>query len=174
MTCDFVQTKKSLLLSEEAVSKGKMFYRTANNTATSAVNNIALRWEYADGYTFIVNNDNMQVLTPEGKPQNSVKMNRFFKEIINTMLIAVNGKDMTDQNKYTATFYVDKNHWYINLIPVQREIKNMFSSIELVFSAYDHTGERVEITEKSGDKTIITLTNKKLNVKIEEAKFSIK
>jgi len=173
MVCDFEQIKKSSLLSEDAVSKGKMFYRTINDTA-STVKKVSLRWEYEDGYTFINSNERVQMLSPTGQPLNSVKMNRFFKEIMNTMLMSVNGNGVTDKTKFIATFYMDKNHWYIRLIPIQREIKNMFSVIELVFNARDYMGERVEITEKNGDKTIITLLNKKLNTKIDDSKFLIK
>jgi len=167
MICDFEQVKISSLLITNAVSRGKMFYRTSTANTTS------LRWEYADGYTFIYNNDHIQLLSAEGKTLNSVKMTRFFREIMNTMLMAVNGNGVADKNKFTATFYMDKNHWYVVLTPVQRELKNMFSVIELVFNANDCTGERVEITEKSEDKTIITLINKKLNVKIDDNKFLI-
>ena len=175
MTCDFEQIKKSSLLNGDAVSKGKMFYRinTPNDTASS-VKNMSLRWEYTDGYTFINNNERIQMLSPAGNQVNSIKMNRFFKEIINTTLMAINGSSVTDKSKFNAVFYLDKNYWYIALIPVQREIKNMFSAIELVFSARDYTGERIEITEKNGDKTIITLLNKKVNIKIEDSKFCIK
>ena len=176
MVCDFKQVKTSSLLSGEAVSQGKMYYRvdTIKKASSSSVRNISLRWEYADGYTFIENNDQMQIVSPDGKPVNSVKMNRFFKEIMNTMMMTINGKGVTDKTKFTATFYIDKNYWYIHLVPIQREIKNMFSSIELVFNAQSYTGERVEIIEKSGDKTVITLINKKLNTKIDNDKFLIK
>jgi outer membrane lipoprotein-sorting protein len=176
MVCDFEQIKKSSLLSGEVVSRGKMFYRigTMGDTASSSVKNISLRWEYADGYTFISNNDRVQMLSPTGTPINSIKMNRFFKEIINTTLMAVNGSQIADKTKFTAAFYIDKNYCYIALTPVQRELKNMFSVIELVFNARDYTGERVEITEKNGDKTVITLLNKKVNAKIDDNKFRIK
>ena len=175
MICDFEQIKQSSLLSEDAVLHGKMFYRINADTSLPSVKSSAsLRWEYEDGYTFIYDNDAMQVLSSDNKPLNNIKMNRFFKEIMGTMMMVINGNGMNDKSKFTATYHIDNDYWYIVLNPMQREVKNMFSLIELVFSTRDYTGERIEITEKSGDKTIITLQNKKLNTKIADEKFLIK
>jgi outer membrane lipoprotein-sorting protein len=175
MTCNFEQIKKTTLLSEDAVSQGKMFYRiAATNDTNTSIKNISLRWEYTGGYTFINNNDRIQMLSPTGNQINNIKMNRFFKEIMNTTIMAINGSNINDKTKFNPIFYLDKNYWYIALIPVQREIKNMFSSIEIVFNNRDYSGERIEITEKNGNKTIIILSNKKINIKIDDSKFLIK
>lgn len=177
MVCDFQQIKYSSLLEDAAVSKGRMYYKTevsAEHRENDLKQSVLLRWEYEDGLVLIFSQGQTQVIFQNGQTGNTLKTNRFFKEIIYTVLYAVNGETVVDPAKFSATFYIDAANYYMVLVPVQKELKNWISSIELVFDLADYSGKRISITDKSGDRTVIELLNKQTEVAISPEKFSIK
>jgi len=60
------------------------------------------------------------------------------------------------------------------LTPVAREVRNMFKTIKLHFDPRTAMVTRVDMVEKSGDTTTITLHNVKTGTRIDENVFSIR
>ena len=58
------------------------------------------------------------------------------------------------------------------LTPRKKEVKDLFSSIQLYVDRSDSRIRRVELIEKSGDKTIITLKNIQLNTPVDDSVFA--
>ncbi len=165
MQCDFVQTKHIRMLNREMVSKGKMYYQ---KTA-------CLRWEYVTPYTytFILNHDKVVLKNSRRKDVIDVKQNKVFSEIAQIMMSSVVGDCLTDDKNFSSTITVSGAEWVVALKPKRREVRQMFSGITLHFSQKTALVTKVEITEKSGDKTVITLTNIRSNEKISADMFSI-
>ncbi|MDR1331498.1 MAG: outer membrane lipoprotein carrier protein LolA [Tannerella sp.] len=165
MVCDFEQTKELSLLSEKIVSKGKMYYRK----------NGLLRWEYLTPYryAFVLNGDKILMQTGNSRNVVDVRSNRFFQELVKVMMSGVNGSGLTDARNFTSSYYAGDRKWKAVLVPVGKEMKQMFASIRLTFSVDDFTVDSVEMEEQNGDKTIIRLTDKKLNAEIDDTQFHI-
>lgn len=166
LICDFEQTKELSMLSEKMVSKGKMYYRNDN----------CLRWEYVSPYVYtFVLNDKKILMQAENSQQNviDVKSNRFFQEIIKVMLNGISGNGLTDIKSFTVNYYWSENLWRVDLEPLQKEMKKMFSTIKLTFNVKDYSVDKVEMEEQYGDKTIILLQGKQFNKVIENEKFII-
>jgi outer membrane lipoprotein carrier protein len=166
LICDFEQTKELSMLSEKMVSKGKMYYRNDN----------CLRWEYVSPYVYtFVLNDKKILMQAENSQQNviDVKSNRFFQEIIKVMLNGISGNGLTDIKSFTVNYYWSENLWRVDLEPLQKEMKKMFSTIKLTFNVKDYSVDKVEMEEQYGDKTIILLQGKQFNKAIENEKFII-
>jgi outer membrane lipoprotein carrier protein len=166
LICDFEQIKELSILNEKMVSKGKMYYRNDNH----------LRWEYIAPYiyTFVLS-DKKIMMQAENSKKNVVDVNssRFFQEIIKIMMNGINGNGLTDIKSFTVNYYWSKNQWRVNLNPLQKEMKKMFSTIRLTFNVHDYTVDKVEMEEQNGDTTVILLSRKQFNEKIEDEEFTI-
>ncbi|MDR2414631.1 MAG: outer membrane lipoprotein carrier protein LolA [Odoribacteraceae bacterium] len=166
MTCDFKQTKELSILDERIVSTGRMFYRRDNR----------LRWEYLSPYTytFILNDKKILTRTENTRNVVDVKSSRLFQEIVRIMMSSVSGNGLTDEKRFAATFTRGKDAtWSVTLVPLQREIKKMFSSIELTFNEKDFSVENVKMNEPNGDATLVELSGKLFNAAIEDEVFAI-
>ncbi|GHT09324.1 hypothetical protein FACS189432_06290 [Bacteroidia bacterium] len=166
LICDFEQVKELSLLNEKMVSKGKMYYRNDN----------CLRWEYNSPYlyTFVLNDKKVMMQAEAGKTNViDVKSSKFFQEIIKVMMNGINGNGLKDIKSFTINYYWSENQWQVHLIPLQKEMKKMFSTIQLTFNVKDYSVDKVEMEEQNGDTTTIVLSGKQFNKAIENAKFII-
>lgn len=164
MQCDFVQTKSVKLLNDKIVSKGKMYYSQPNK----------LRWEYITPYTYtFILNDNKVVLKKNNK--NSVidvNQNKMFREIVNIMMNSVVGKCLTDKKSFKTTVKDASSEWIATLLPQSKELKHMFTKIVLHFDKKQSVIVQVDMYEKNGDQTIISLINIVKNKGINETVYS--
>jgi outer membrane lipoprotein carrier protein len=166
LICDFEQVKALSILNEKMISKGKMYYRDDN----------CLRWEYSSPYiyTFVLNDKKIMMQAEAGKKNViDIKSSKFFQEIIKVMMNGINGNGLKDVKSFTINYYWSENQWRVNLIPFQKEMKKMFSTIKLTFNVQDYTVDKVEMEEQNGDTTTILLSGKQFNKKIEDEKYSI-
>jgi outer membrane lipoprotein carrier protein len=165
LVCDFEQTKKLSILNEKMVSKGKMYYRQDR----------CLRWEYLSPYryTFILNDKKILMQTEKSRNVMDIKSNRLFQEIIKIMMSSINGNSLTDKKSFSAAYYWGEKEWKITFVPLQKELKKMFSLIELTLNLKDYTVDQVKMDESNGDFTLIRLSRKQFNLKIEDEKFAI-
>lgn len=102
-----------------------------------------------------------------------IKSNRFFQEIAKIMMNSINGNGLKDIKSFKINYYWGNVRWEIHLIPLQKEMKKMFSNIRMTLNTKDYTVDKVEMDEQNGDTTTILLKNKKFNGKIENKKFII-
>lgn len=164
MQCDFVQTKSVKLLNDKIVSKGKMYYSQPNK----------LRWEYITPYTYtFILNDNKVALKKNNK--NSVidvNQNKMFREIVNIMMNSVVGKCLTDKKSFKTTVKDASSEWIATLLPQSKELKHMFTKIVLHFDKKQSVIVQVDMYEKNGDQTIISLINIVKNKGINETVYS--
>jgi len=166
LICEFEQVKILSILEEKMISKGKMYYRDDN----------CLRWEYVSPYiyTFVLN-DKTIMMQAENSKKNviDVKSSRFFQEIIKIMMNGINGSGLSDTKNFSVDYYWSETQWKVHLIPLQKEMKKMFSTIKLTFNVKDYSVDKVEMEEQNGDTTTILLSGKQFNKKIENEKFVI-
>ena len=166
ITCDFVQTKTLSILDETITSRGLMLYRQDNR----------LRWEYHAPYHSIFILDDRKILMQAGEDRNviDVESSKLFREIVKIMMNSVSGNGLTDARSFTARYHRDSDStWRITLIPVQREIRKMFSVIELTFNTGNYSVDKVRMEESNGDETIIELSAKQFNATLEDEIFTI-
>lgn len=167
LQCDFVQTKHVKMLNENMVSRGRMFY----------MRNDRLRWEYNTpyAYTFILNGD--KVLLNNGNTKRNdvidVNKNKVFKEISRIMVSSVVGSCLTDDKTFKTTVATSGAEWIATLVPVRKDIKQMFDKIILHFDKKRKVVTKIEMTERNGDKTTIVLQNIRTNENISANMFTV-
>jgi len=166
LICDFEQVKVLSILEEKMVSTGKMYYRNDNR----------LRWEYFSPYiyTFILN-DKTIVTQAENSKKNviDIKSSRIFQEIVKIMMHGINGNGLKDIKNFSTSYFWSENQWRVHLIPTQKDMKKMFSTIKLTFNVKNYTVDKVEMIDENGDTTTILLSGKQFNKKIGDEKFIV-
>lgn len=165
MQCDFVQTKHLKMLNDKMVSKGYMFYQQSN----------CLRWEYTSPYTytFILNNDKVLLKNKKRNDVIDVNQNKVFREIARIMMNSVVGNCLQDDKSFKSSISVVGGEWVATLLPLRKDMKQLFQSIVLHFSQRQAVVTQVELTEKNGDKTVIELKNIKTNGPINANMFAL-
>lgn len=166
MQCDFVQTKHLRLLKDDMVSIGKMYYQQSNH----------LRWEYTTpySYTFIINNDKVLIKSKQRNDVIDVKQNKLFKEIARIMMNSVVGNCLNDEKSFRSTISVGSDEWIATLLPLRKDIKQMFHKIVLNINPKLAIVTKMELMEKNGDMTVIDLKNVRINETINNNMFSIR
>lgn len=166
MQCSFVQTKHLSLLKDVMVSKGKMYYEQGQR----------LRWEYTSPYTyvFVLNGNQVTLKSSQSKNEIDIQQNKVFQEIAHIMMSTVTGKCLSDAKSFKVSISAENNRWIASLMPLKKEMKQMFSTIRLSFNSVQPMIESVEMHEKNGDKTVIELKEIKTNIPIDEKVFMVR
>lgn len=165
MSCTFTQTKYLSLLSDKMVSSGKMYYKQPNK----------LRWEYSSpyNYLFVFNGTKVYVGNKSKKDVIDTNTNKIFKEIARIMMNTVTGKALSNKTDFTISVAADNTSWIVTLIPKKKEMKQMFSKIELIFKKSTTMISEINIIEKNNDRTNIKLSNIVNNGTVNESFFAI-
>ena len=146
LQADFMQVKEMAIVKEKMVSSGKMYFQDGS-----------LRWEYLkpSKSVFVTDNDQM-------------KSNRMFRSMAGLMAGSLTGINLNDPS-FKVTMYSPGKGYVAELVPLKREMKQMFTKIRLLFGA-DNRVRQVELEESQG-RTVITLSNVKYNVSLDPGLF---
>jgi len=146
LQADFMQVKEMAIVKEKMVSSGKMYFQDGS-----------LRWEYVkpSKSVFVTDKDQM-------------KSNRMFRSMAGLMAGSLTGINLNDPS-FKVTMYSPGKGYVAELVPLKREMKQMFTKIRLFFGA-DNRVRQVELEESQG-RTVITLSNVKYNVSLDPGLF---
>ena len=151
---DFTQEKEMSFMEEKVASSGRFFFQKENR----------MRWEYTEpfSYALILNGDRIRIID-EGKSKDfDAGSNRMFMEISQVMTGMINGTLLTS-NQVMTKWFEAAGYFRAELIPAGTMMKDYLSRIELKLNKSDYSVEELKMFEKSGDYTLITFRNKKLN-----------
>lgn len=165
MYCDFVQTKKMKLLKNEMQSKGVLYYSSPNR----------LRWQYNTPYSylFILNGDNVYIKSGTKKQNIDVKRNKIFRQISSVILQCITGGRLNNSSDFTVEIQKTNDTYSARLDPKKKELKKLYSIIEIYFNHDLTMVNSVRLEETTGDTTIVELKNVKTNTSISENLFSL-
>jgi outer membrane lipoprotein-sorting protein len=164
LQCTFVQEKTSVLVMEKSVARGVLLYQSPS----------ALRWEYTEPTpsTLILNGNAAALQDKDGKKIGNDKM---IKQLGDLIISVINGNGIKNSKQFSVNlFETENNQIMVVLTPVQKRIKEFYSSIELIIDKNTFLASEIIMNEKSGDKTVIHLNNIKINERIDADKFAIK
>lgn len=162
LSSDFVQTKYMQLMEKEAVSTGKLYYRSPD----------ILKWEYQTPYNYILLFKEAQLfINDDGdKSVTSLKSNKLFEKLLALISGSVNGKLMADTENFDISYSRSGNSVSAVIVPRDASLKSMFNEIILVFDA-DHLLDSVKLMEEAGDYTQIKFKNISINPSLDPAVF---
>jgi outer membrane lipoprotein-sorting protein len=167
LVCRFTQVKTLSILNEEMRSEGKLYYQRDRR----------LRWEYLSPYRylFLLNDNTLVMQTEDSRQVVDVQAGGFFREIIQVMMNGISGSGLSDLKRFDIRYYQRQGDtpWEVHLLPRQRDLKQLFSVIRLVFDAGDYSVVQVELKEPGGDTTLFHLLDKQVNVDLKDDTFSL-
>ena len=162
---DFIQEKNMSMLSEKITSKGKFWFKKNNQ----------VRMEYTDPfqYLMIINQD--KVYIKDGAKENTIstKSNKLFQQINKITVDCVQGTALNNPDFATKVFE-NKGNYLVELTPVSKNLKDYFSTINIIIDKKDYSVASIEMNESSGDNTTIKFVNKEMNTILPDALFYIK
>jgi outer membrane lipoprotein carrier protein len=163
--CPFVQKKNISVLSETIESKGVMYYKKADK----------LRWQYDTPYKyiFVLNSDKVFVKNENRTDEFNTSSNKLFREISELMVGSVNGDMLIDNKRFSSEFRFNNKEVEVKLIPKDKELKQLMSSIVLTFTKSDWMVQSIVMNEAGGDNTIITFTEKHVNKALSDDLFLV-
>ncbi len=160
----FRQEKTLSMLSENINSTGKFWYRK----------NDKIRMEYIQPYSYILILNGSKIIIKEGQKENKVSANsnKIFQQVNRILIDCVSGSMLSNPD-FQSRIFESSGFFLVELIPLARNLKELYSSINITIDKKDYTATTIEMIEVSGDKTIIRFQNKILNAQIPDSIFNI-
>jgi outer membrane lipoprotein-sorting protein len=164
ISCDFVQEKNLVILSEKIISNGRFFYKKTNN----------IRWEYTEPYRYLIIISKDQLLTRDDKNQKQydIQSNKIFKEMNRFISGCIQGDILKNDKDYTIAYFENSDQYYVRLVPRAEKMRQMLNELQIWFDKGDLTISGLKLIESGEDYTMINFINKKLNLDIPLEKFS--
>ncbi|MFO7614933.1 MAG: outer membrane lipoprotein carrier protein LolA [Bacteroidales bacterium] len=164
ITSDFTQEKEMSFLEEKVTSTGKFYFQKENR----------LRWEYQKPYHYVIilNNNRIRIIDEGEVKDYDAGSNRMFVEISGVMSGLVNGT-LLQSDKFGQTWHEAAGYYRVVLLPKETMMKDFLAKIDLKLSKQDFSVDELKMFEKSGDYTLITFRNKKMNETIAADIFNV-
>jgi len=164
--CTFVQVKTLRFLNDRMTSQGRMLFMAEGGR---------LRWEYRQPYqyTFILNGQQVHIQSQKNKQTIDIGQSRLFQGIARMMMNSLTGRGLISGTDFDCVMYSGGGEWQALLTPKRKEMKKMFKDIRLHISSQRQMVTQVDMTEPSGDTTVITLKDVTTNGRIDEKLFTM-
>ncbi len=161
----FVQTKHLSLLAEEIKSNGSFYYAQPQK----------VRIEYLSPYKYImvINDGKMLVKDEEKTSKINTKGSKLLQSINDVMIGCMSGR-VLDNADFNVKAYQNSNRYLLELQPVNKDMKKMFSGIEVYMRKSNFDVVRLKMIEAGGDYTDMIFSDTKHNTKLNEDTFKVK
>lgn len=162
---DFVQEKYLSFMAQKLISNGYLKYKITD----------LMRLEYTKPMSYIIAFVKGKVyIKDNGKVTKfDAKSNKIFKFINQTMIDAVQG-NLFNNKDYKVKYLENNQQYLLELEPISDVFKDYLKQIKIYISKKDYTVNKLEMTEKSGDYTHMTFSNKQTNSPMTDAEFVVK
>ncbi len=164
LRCDFVQEKSLSFMAQKVFSKGIMMYKKPD----------MMKLEYTTPFSYIMSLYKGKVIVKDNGKVNKydTKSNKVFKYVNDLMIAAVQG-NVADSKDFTIVYKENSKSYLMEMTPIDVTMKNYVTKVNVTVSKIDFGVLTVEMTEKSGDYTLITLTNRVYNTPIKDEAFLV-
>lgn len=165
MQCAFSQTKKMKMLKNEIQSSGVMYFKSPDK----------LRWQYKApySYVFVMNGNRVSLKSSNGIQNVDVQRNKMFKQISSIILGCVTGGSLRSSADFNVQICQEDGTYIAKLLPRKKELKSLYNYIKIKFNSSLNMVQSVEMSEKTGDTTYVSLINTKINSPISESVFTV-
>lgn len=165
LECGFVQTRSLKILDDKMVSEGKMYCQQPDK----------LRWEYTSPYSsaFILNGNAVLLKNADGTSGTGAGGNRMYREMAGFILDCISGSYLLDGKSFDVSVSESPDEWVLTMIPLKNGMKQMWTQLVLHFDRIGKTVSMIEMYEQTGDMTVISFRNVRLNGDIDPAVFNI-
>lgn len=165
LQCDFVQSKRMKILSKEMQSKGILYFKKPDK----------IRWQYTSpyDYTFIMNGDKVQIKSAKTTKSIDIQGNKIFRQISTIILNTITSGGIKNSSDFNVELYKSGDIYFAKMQPKKKEVKQVYSSIEVYFNSALTMVDTIKMIEKSGEYTVVKLVTPKINAAINESVFKV-
>lgn len=162
MTVDFVQLKHLDFLSNDIETSGNLALKQPN----------LVKWEYTTPFKYsVLFKDNMLYINDDGKKSDvNMGSNKLFGQLNNLIVNSITG-DLFKENEFDISYFKAANGNQVLFIPKDSKLRKYISQFKLFFNTEGYVTQ-VKMIEPSGDYTIISFSNRKLNNPLSDAVFA--
>lgn len=163
---DFVQEKNMAMLEEKIISRGTFCFKKPG----------MIRWQYNEPYKYLVIINNNKVLIKDENKTNKfdMKSNKVFRKVNELLTDCMQGTVLSKRTEYIVSFYENESFFIVKLLPLSKNMKEFIGNILIYFDRKDFSVSKIDMVEPSGDNTLISFKNKKINQPVADEKFIIK
>lgn len=164
MQCRYQQEKTITLLEDNIKSQGTVIY----------CNPRKLYWSMDDDYAhyFAMCDDNIKIVNANGETAMPINSNPIFREISKMVTAGEKRGDLIDDSNFYSELFDDEDSIIVEMRPKKNRMKAVFGIMTLTFDKDTKTMKSIEMTETSGDKTIITLHDVLINHECDNSLFT--
>lgn len=161
---DFTQEKNLSMLAEKVVSKGVFYFKKPN----------MVRLEYTTPfkYLLIMSNGKATIKDDSKTTQLDMHKTKIFQQVNNLIVDCVQGSALNNSN-FQVKIYENATQLRMDMKPLAKGLKEFFSDIIIFIGKTDYSVNKMQMNELSGDNTVITFSNKKINGDIPDAVFTV-
>ena len=164
ISSSFTQDKVLSALTEKIISTGTFKFKRSNK----------VRIEYVKPFVYLLVMNGDKMLTRDDKKESRVNMrsNKIFQQINRIIIDCVQGTILDSKDFKTKVFENDKM-FLLEMTPQSKALRDFFQTIVLTVERKDYSVRSIEMNEPTGDHTMITFTDKKLNIAIPDEVFAL-
>lgn len=145
----FRQTRTTTLLKESIVSSGKISFQRDG----------VIRWEYEKPLAKVIE-INGTTLSVDGVGNGKSRMAKGIAGMVSEML--QDGK-VADEKTFDFKLYDDGKTYQLRAKPKRRDMQRMMAAVDINFSQSDCTVQKIVVTEKDGNNTVIEFFDMKVS-----------
>ncbi len=164
LTASFTQVRKTPLLKEPAVTKGKFYYRKPGH----------FLWQFTKPYTISVLSKGKFIIKvdPKRGTYSRLKVKKYQSTIMNFMNVS---KAFHFLNKYFYIKQIDTKlkDLYIIFIPKKRRVKKRVKLVEIWLFPDTRLFHRIKVEEKNGSVTDIRFRHCRINRELPAGIFDV-
>jgi|JI10StandDraft_1071094.scaffolds.fasta_scaffold00371_11 outer membrane lipoprotein-sorting protein len=160
---DFTQKKTLVALTETITSKGTLWFKQTDK----------VRMDYTTPFVYkmIINGDNMLVKDVQKETRMSARSNKLLQQVNRIMIDCMQGS-LLESKDFSNRVFENESYYLLELTPTSKNLQQFFSTIVITVEKKDNSPHIIELNESGGDKTIISLSNKKVNMALPDEVFS--
>jgi outer membrane lipoprotein-sorting protein len=160
---DFTQKKTLVALTETITSKGTLWFKQTDK----------VRMDYTTPFVYkmIINGDNMLVKDAQKETRMSARSNKLLQQVNRIMIDCMQGS-LLESKDFSNRVFENDSYYLLELTPTSKNLQQFFSTIVITVEKKDNSPQIIELNESGGDKTMISLSNKKVNMALPDEVFS--
>jgi len=165
ITSDFTQVRHMKMLNDKVSSKGKFCYKKENR----------IRIEYISPFRYLLVMNGSSITVKDDQKTNKINTrNSKAMQSANRIMMDCMTGDVYRNKDFSVKTWESKNQYLLQLTPVATSMKGLFSRIDVYIDKSDYSVTKLQLNENGGDYTEMSFTNKKKNVPLDDALFSIR
>lgn len=163
ITSNFTQEKVLTALTEKITSSGKFWFKRSNK----------VRLEYQKPFVYLMIMNEGKILVRDDQKETTVNLNsnKLFQQVNRIMIDCVQGTILSSKD-FTVRVFEQEKIYLLEMTPASKTLKDFFSTIVLLVDRSDYSVKSIQMNEPTGDTTLITFTEKKLNTQVPDAVFA--